>query len=90
MSESAQITTVLIGLALALAAVVAGRTVRRDRYPARPTPPYARFREPAPGEQLLACEGRCEGVTPHETDGEDTATCVTCGTPRQVLAPDAA
>lgn len=32
--------------------------------------------------RLLPCEGYCPGRTPHEDDGDGTATCMPCGTPR--------
>ncbi|MGW3417026.1 hypothetical protein [Streptomyces phaeochromogenes] len=35
---------------------------------------------------LLACEGTCRGRTRHEDDGDGTATCMPCGTPRPVTA----
>ncbi|QQM44977.1 hypothetical protein [Streptomyces liliifuscus] len=33
---------------------------------------------------LLPCEGTCRGRTRHEDDGDGTATCMPCGTPRPV------
>jgi hypothetical protein len=44
-SESAQIVIVLLCLVVVLVAVVAARDLARRRYPARPTPPYAAFRD---------------------------------------------
>ena len=87
MSESAQITAVLLGLALMLVAVVASRTVGRGRYRGPDPEPYAGFREgnrPLRGGHLvlLACEGHCPGDSTHETDGDGGATCVLCGTHR--------
>lgn len=32
--------------------------------------------------RLMECEGHCGGLTRHETDGDTTATCTGCGTPR--------
>jgi hypothetical protein len=89
MSESAQITAVLIGLAALGVVVTAGRTVGRSR---PGTEPYAGFRTDARTGQLLllACEGHCDGDVAHETDGDGTATCVLCGTTRPVPAPDPA
>ncbi|MFD9445482.1 hypothetical protein ACFWBR_42445 [Streptomyces sp. NPDC060006] len=37
---------------------------------------------------LLPCEGTCRGRTRHEDDGDGTATCVPCGTPRPAAATD--
>jgi hypothetical protein len=36
-----------------------------------------------PGQlRLIECEGHCGGLTRHESDGDGTATCTGCGTPR--------
>lgn len=32
--------------------------------------------------RLMECEGHCGGLTRHESDGDGTATCAACGTPR--------
>jgi hypothetical protein len=85
--SSLGIAIVLLGLSLMVAAVMAARTIGRTRYPAQPTRPYARFRTPGPGEQLLPCEGWCEAVTPHEPDGDGGATCRACGSTRPAPAP---
>ncbi|MFI6274275.1 hypothetical protein [Streptomyces sp. NPDC050988] len=37
----------------------------------------------------LSCEGHCAGSTTHEDDGDGTATCRRCGTPRS-STPDGA
>ncbi len=48
---------------------------------------YARFHtDDTP--LLAACEGTCPGSTGHEDDGEGTATCITCGTPRPQCSLD--
>lgn len=92
MSESAQITAVLIGLAILTPLLVALRHLGRTRYPT--TDAYAGFRtdaHPGTGELLLLdCEGHCDGDTAHETDSDGTATCVLCATTRRIPAPDAA
>jgi hypothetical protein len=86
--SSLGIAIALLGLALMLAAVVkAGRTAGRRRYPARPPAPYARFREPRPGERLMRCEGWCAAVTFHEPDGDGGATCIVCGGTRPAATP---
>lgn len=44
---------------------------------------YARFHtDNASYPPYAECEGTCPGSTPHEDDGEGTATCTGCGTPR--------
>jgi hypothetical protein len=78
-TDTAQVVTGLLALPLLASVLVIARTTARRCYsPAG----YATFRQPAPGEQLLACEGQCPGLTPHEKDGDSTATCTICGAPR--------
>ncbi|QFR00747.1 hypothetical protein F9278_36340 [Streptomyces phaeolivaceus] len=88
----AHIAVFLGGLAIATAFIGGLVLARRPRY--QGPEPYAGFRTGARADSgslvLLACEGHCDGDTAHETDGEDTATCVLCGTPRPVPAPDPA
>lgn len=52
----------------------------RARIPGR----HGRRARPASGGcgLLLPCEGTCRGRTRHEDDGDGTATCLPCGTPR--------
>lgn len=87
MSESVQITDVLLGLAVGVAFIAALTALRRGRYRGPDPEPYAGFREgnrPLRGGQLvlLPCEGHCPGDCAHETDGDGGATCVLCGTHR--------
>ncbi|MEV0112329.1 hypothetical protein AB0H77_03595 [Streptomyces sp. NPDC050844] len=57
----------------------------RRRIPGR----NGRRARPASGGLLLPCEGACEGRTRHEDDGDGTATCIPCGTPRPVTTDGA-
>lgn len=75
------------------AAVIRALILARRRSQASASDPYAGFRARAyVAEQLLLlmdCEGHCDGATAHEVEGDD-ATCVLCGTARQIPAPDPA
>ncbi|MEV4858955.1 hypothetical protein [Streptomyces ossamyceticus] len=91
MSESVQITDVLLGLAVGVAVIAALTALRRrGRYQGPDPEPYAGFRQGngrVGGGRLvvLPCEGHCPGDSTHETDGDDGATCVLCGTHRSAL-----
>ncbi|MBP5890619.1 hypothetical protein [Streptomyces scabiei] len=89
---SLHIAAALLGGALAATFVWALSVVRR-RYQGRTPEPYAGYRTGAhtgTGElRWLECKGDCPGTTTHETAGDGEATCVQCGTPRMVPAPDA-
>jgi hypothetical protein len=88
-SESVQITAVLLGLALGGGFITVLIALRRGRYRGPAPEPYAGFRDGngrLGGGQLvlLPCEGHCPGDTTHETDGAGGATCRLCVTPRSV------
>lgn len=57
----------------------------RRRIPGR----HGRRARPEIGGLLLPCEGTCRGRTRHEDDGDGTATCMPCGTPRPVTTDGA-
>lgn len=86
-----QIAGGLLGAALAVAFIVALHGLRRRRYQGPFSEPYAGFQTGAhaeAGEQMwLECEGHCDGTTTHESNGDESATCVLCGTARSAL-PD--
>lgn len=92
---SLDIAAVLAGAAF-IVMIIAGRHIARRRYQGRTPEPYAGFRTGArphsdAGElRWLPCKGHCPGTTTHEAAGDGEATCVLCGTPRMVPAPDAA
>ncbi len=65
-----RIAVLFVALALAVAVVHIAR--------------YARLPGKDQDRERLECEGLCEGATAHEPDGDGTATCSTCGTPRAV------
>jgi hypothetical protein len=78
-SQSAQIVMVLIALVVLVASLVPARREAEDDDSTWPV--------------HLPCQGWCEGVTEHREDdgaddGEDGATCITCGTPRTECALD--
>jgi hypothetical protein len=78
-SQSAHIVTALVGLAASVAFASGTHHLRTLRHPHAAT--YARFHtDPAP--PAADCEGTCAGSTTHEDDGDGTATCTGCGTPR--------
>ncbi|GAQ64100.1 hypothetical protein [Streptomyces scabiei] len=91
---SLQIAAVLSGAALAAAFIKALTILRRHRYQAPASEPYAGFQSGAhtgTGELLrLACQGDCPGTTTHEADGDGTAACFWCGAIRPVPVPDEA
>lgn len=80
MSQSAQIATALLGLAASVAFASGTHHLRNLRHPHAAT--YARFHTDNPTPPTAECEGTCPGLTEHEDDGEGTATCTRCGTPR--------
>lgn len=86
---------IVVVLGCAAGAVVIGALVfaRRPRYQGPHADPYAGFRSGNghTGQLLLLdCEGHCDGSTAHQTDDEDGATCVLCGTPRPIPVHDEA
>ncbi|MFD9107171.1 hypothetical protein [Streptomyces bottropensis] len=87
---------IAVVLGCAAAAIVIGFLIfaRHARYRGPVSDPYAGFRTGAhtgTGElRWLECKGHCPGTTTHETAGDGDATCVLCGTPRLVPAPDPA
>ncbi|MFJ7049003.1 hypothetical protein ACIQVC_37195 [Streptomyces sp. NPDC101112] len=85
---SFQIATGLLVLAAGIAMVAAARALAASRYPARAV--YAAFAADTSTDSPLVaeCEGACNGST--EDDGDGTATCPGCGTPRRSPVPDAA
>lgn len=86
---SVHIAAALLGAAAAVAFIAALVALRRSRYQGPFAEPYAGFRTGTGEFPRLACEGHCDGTTAHEVAG-DEATCVLCGTTRQVPAPDPA
>jgi hypothetical protein len=76
-----QIAAALLTAAASIAFASGTHYLRNLHRPARAT--YTRFHTDDATPALLAeCEGTCPGSTAHEDDGEGTATCTGCGTPR--------
>jgi hypothetical protein len=84
---SLQIATSLLILAAGIAMVAAARALAASNYP--PRAEYAAFASDNSTDSPLVaeCEGTCAGSTEHEDDGDGTATCPGCGTPRHSPAP---
>ncbi|MDX3162392.1 hypothetical protein PV516_01075 [Streptomyces scabiei] len=79
MNQSAYIVMALIVLVLVVAALLPARQKETD-------PPYATFHD-STEPLLLPCDGWLEEASEHGQDedggdGTDSASCLTCGTPR--------
>jgi hypothetical protein len=87
-SQSAQIATGLLTAAASITFASGTRYLRNLLHPAQPT--YARFHTDDTRPPATECEGTCPGATEHEDNGDGSATCQGCGTPRQTPVPDPA